>query len=288
MTSPSAQAGWVDVPGARLWYVDPFPSQGQAVVLVHANTGTSLSWAHQLESFGLAGHRVIAFDRRGWGRSEPRPETGAQPGTFAEDLTGLLDALDLDQVDLVATAGGVFGALDFAAALPQRVRSLVAAASVGAFDEPEIREFTARIRISQLRGDTPPVYREVSAGFRGEHPEATRHWIEIERQARRAGTVDQDTLAPLTFATIARITAPTLVLAGGADLISPPALMRRWAAHLPRADFEIIAEAGHSIAYEAPKQFDDLVLGFLRRVVQRPSSLLTRVTCAESTGSATT
>jgi pimeloyl-ACP methyl ester carboxylesterase len=266
MTASPAGAGRVDVPGARLWYVDPYPAAERAVVLVHSNTGTSQSWTHQLESFGRAGHRVVAVDRRGWGRSEPRPETGPQPGTFAEDLTALLDALEIGQADLVATAGGVFGVLDFAAARPRRVRSLVAAAGIGALDEPEIREFTARIRIDQLRGDTPPVYREVSAGFRGEHPGATRRWIEIERRVRRADNVMQGTLAPLTFATIERITAPTLVLAGGADLIAPPTLVRRWAVHLPRAEFEIIAEAGHSIAYEAPRQFDDLVLGFLRRV----------------------
>ena len=62
----------------------------QALVLaVLTLTGTIEAWEPQIGPFAEAGYRVIAFDRRGWGESIARPETGSQPGTLAGDLDAL-------------------------------------------------------------------------------------------------------------------------------------------------------------------------------------------------------
>src|SRR6202521_5668114 len=142
---------------------------GTPVVLLHANTGTSANWTVQAAAFSREGFRVVAFDRRGWGKSTAEA-TGPQPGSIATDLDALADHLKLDNFHLVGVAGGGFAALDYAAWRPERLRSLVVAATTGQFAEPEMRDLSARIEIPQLRNQAA-VYREVSPSYRGANPE---------------------------------------------------------------------------------------------------------------------
>src|ERR1043166_10279368 len=85
---------------------------GVPVVLLHAATGSVLSWEHQTPAFVKAGYRVIAFDRRGWGKTTS--DAGAIPGTAADDLISLMDSLHIDRFHLVGTAAGGFVTLDTA------------------------------------------------------------------------------------------------------------------------------------------------------------------------------
>ena len=59
---------YAELPGVKLWFTDT-GGTGTPVVLLHANTGTAASWEAQAQAFSRAGYRVIAFDRRGWGKS---------------------------------------------------------------------------------------------------------------------------------------------------------------------------------------------------------------------------
>ncbi|MGQ7793626.1 alpha/beta fold hydrolase [Faunimonas sp. B44] len=250
------------LPGVDLWYSDSLAGD-VPVVLIHANTGTSASWAPQIAVLADAGFRVIAFDRRGWGKSVPNP-SGVQPGTIADDLDALADHLGLAAFHLVAVAGGGFGALDYAAWRPERVRSLVAAATTGNVHETAVRAFIERIEVPGLR-EQPAVYREVGPSYRGSDPEGTRRWIETCRAARQPGAQAQPVRTPNTFAKLASIKAPTLVVAGGADLIAPPALVRMWAKHISGHEWALLPESGHSVATEAATEFNAVLLAFLNR-----------------------
>ena len=108
----------------RLWYTDSGGS-GVPVVLLHANTGNADGWQYNIPGLVEAGYRVIAFDRRGWGRSRANADSGAQPGTIAEDLHALMEYLKIDRFHLVGVAGGGFAAYDYALWHPERLRSLV-------------------------------------------------------------------------------------------------------------------------------------------------------------------
>ena len=68
-----------------------------------------------------------------------------------------------------------------------------------------------------------------------------------------------------TYAKLATITTPTLVIAGCADTVSPPSMMRLWAAKIPGAEFALVPEAGHAVSWEQPEAFNALVMGFLGR-----------------------
>jgi pimeloyl-ACP methyl ester carboxylesterase len=266
--APSAAAAqeagaYAELPGVNLWFTDT-GGDGVPIVLLHANTGTSAAWEPQVGAFARVGYRVIAFDRRGYGKSTARPETGPQPGSIAGDLDALANHLKLDKFHLLGVAGGGFVALDYAAWHPERLRSLVVGASTGQISDPEIADFTARIEIPGIR-KLPAVFREVGPSYRGANPEGTRRWMEIEEHSNQPGAPNQPLRTPNTLAKIATIPTPTLIIAADADLLAPPALMRVWAAHVKNHEWAEVPDAGHAVAWERPDIFNEKVLGFIRR-----------------------
>jgi pimeloyl-ACP methyl ester carboxylesterase len=253
---------YIELPGVHLWYTD-IGGNGVPVVFMHAASGTCDSWVHQLPAFTAAGYRGITYDRRGWGRSRPEP-TGEQPGDVSDDLHGLASHLSLDRFHVVATAAGGIGALDYAVAHPERVRSLVVADSIGGVQNPEYLEVQHRLRPPEIQA-LPWELRELSAGYRGTNPEGTRRWLEIEHASRPEGAhrPAQQPRHPMTFARLETLRVPTLVLVGEADLLSPPALMRLLAAHIPDCQFATVPEAGHAAHWEQPEVWNRLVLEFI-------------------------
>jgi pimeloyl-ACP methyl ester carboxylesterase len=220
---------------------------------------------YQLPAFTAAGFRCISYDRRGWGRSRP-DLTGKQPGYVGDDLHGLADHLGLDRFHLVATAAGGIGALDYALAHSERVRSLVVANSIGGVQDPEYLEVQHRLRPPEIQA-LPVELRELGPSYRGINPEGTRRWIAIEHASRPEGTHGpaQPLRQPMTYARLETMRVPVLVLVGEADLLSPPALMRLLAAHIPHCQFVAVPEAGHAAFWEQPEIWNRLVLEFIGR-----------------------
>ena len=78
---------------------------GQPVVLIHGYPLSGRAWDKQVPVLLEAGHRVITYDRRGFGHSS-QPVVGYDYDTFASDLRALLEALDLHDVTLVGHSMG--------------------------------------------------------------------------------------------------------------------------------------------------------------------------------------
>jgi len=260
MSPPIAHA---NLPGVRLAYRDS-GGGGVPLVLLHANTGTSLSWEPQFASFVAAGYRTIAFDRRGWGQSLPDPQSGPQPGSVAEDLAALVDHLVLPPFHLVGVAGGGVVALDYAAWRRDRLRSLSVAASTGSFSEGEMLELTQNLMFEGFRA-LPESFREIGPSFRALQPERVAAWAHAQEQAKQPDAVAQPLRTPNTFAKIAQIRIPMLAITASADLYAPPTLMARWVRHIAHAEVVAIVDAGHSVPMEQPEAFNRAVLDFIRR-----------------------
>src|SRR4030095_9707905 len=79
--------------------------KGSPVVLIHGWPLSGASWEKQTAALLAAGHRVITYDRRGFGRSS-KPAAGYTYDTFAADLDKLLKKLDLKKVALVGFSMG--------------------------------------------------------------------------------------------------------------------------------------------------------------------------------------
>jgi non-heme chloroperoxidase len=86
-----------------LYYEDH--GSGRPVVLIHGYPLSGASWEKQTAALLAAGHRVITYDRRGFGKSS-QPATGYDYDTFAGDLRKLITALELRDVTLVGFSMG--------------------------------------------------------------------------------------------------------------------------------------------------------------------------------------
>ncbi len=89
--------------GTKIYFKDW--STGQPVVFSHGWPLSADAWDAQMLFLGQRGHRVIAHDRRGHGRSS-QPWGGYDMDTFADDLAALIEELDLKEVTLVAHSMG--------------------------------------------------------------------------------------------------------------------------------------------------------------------------------------
>lgn len=252
---------FADLPGVRLCFTDT-GGNGVPVIMLHANTGSSRNWAKQIPAFTAAGFRVIAYDRRGWGRSTAEP--GAQPGTAADDLHNLMKYLHIDRFHLVGTAGGGFVAYDYALSFPEQVRTLVVANSIGGMQDVEYLELQRRLRPPEFDA-LPSEVREVGPAYRAANPEGTKQWIELEHMSRQKGATPQPFRNRMTFAMLESMKVPTLLITGDADMFAPPPFLKMFTARIRNSQSVVIPEAGHSSYWEKPEIFNRAVLDFIKK-----------------------
>ena len=84
-------------------HVDDTGGSGRPVVLIHGWPLSGESWTEQVPALQQAGHRVITYDRRGFGRSD-KPKTGYSYDSLTDDLHTLLTEMDVNDATLEAVA----------------------------------------------------------------------------------------------------------------------------------------------------------------------------------------
>lgn len=260
----AAHDGFVDVPGAKIYYTDS-GGRGMPVVFLHAFTGSTEVWEQQIPAFSQAGYRFIAYERRGFGRTVA--DANGPASTGPDDLLALVNHLKLDKFHLVGTAGGGFVALDFVISYPQRVRSFTLLCSQGGVQDEDYRAALKRLAPEGF-DKMPESFRELSPSYRVANPEGVERWSAFQSRNRAPEAVRgpaQPTKNRVTLALLESIKIPTLVIAGDADLYAPPALMRRIADRIKGAQLVVFPDAGHSVWWEVPDKFNQTVLAFVAK-----------------------
>lgn len=240
---------WITVGGLRLHTLAAdgiAPAGAPTVVLL---SGLIVSSAHALPSARrLAGAcRVLAPDLPGYGPSD-RPPRALDVRGLSDALAGWTREIGLDRAVFVGASFGAQVVADFAARHPERVSQIVLAAPT----------------LDRARW---PVARQVWRWLRGatREPPLTRTMLRDYRSAGIAAA-----LARARFAVRDRIEdklpgihAPTLVVCGGRDPVSP----RRWCEHLagllPHGRLVVLPGAGHSIVHRHAEAFTEAVLPFI-------------------------
>ena len=245
----------LELPGVRLWYEDS--GSGVPVIFLHAATGSSRVWEHQVAAFTKAGYRLIAYDRRGYGRSGI-DAAGPQPGTAADDLEGLVKGLGIDRFHLVGTAAGGIVAMDYALSFPQRLRSLVIANSIVGVQDEDYLELGRRLRPAPQFEALPAEFRELGPSYRAANREGVRRWM-----ALAGPRADQAMRNRITFAALGTIKVPVLLLTGDADLYTPPPVLKLFKDRIENSKSIVIPECGHSAYWEQPDLFNRAVLDFI-------------------------
>lgn len=236
------------LPGASLRYQDS-DGEGPPVVFLHAGSGSSRMWEHQIPDFTGAGCRFVAYDRRA-------------EGAAIDDLEALAQHLGLDRFHLVGTAAGGIVAVDYALSFPQRLRSLVVANSIVGVQDEEYLELTRRLRPAPQFNAIPAEIRELGPSYRAGNPRGMQRWKEL---AREGHPTPQASKNRITYAALEKIATPTLLLTGDADLYAPPPVLRLFAARFPNCESAVIPECGHSAFWEQPAAFNKTVLEFIGR-----------------------
>ena len=239
-----------EIPGTGIRYQDSggeFSGMGMPVVFLHAGSGSSRMWEHQIPAFSAVGYRFISYDRRA-------------EGVAIDDLEALAQHLVLDTFHLVGTAAGGIVAVDYALSYPQRLRSLVIANSIVGVQDEDYVAMSRRLRPAPEFNALPTEVRELGPSYRAANPEGTQRWKELAQHV-----ASQPARNKITFAALETIQTPTLLLTGDADLYTPPSVLRLFARRFPNCESVIVPECGHSAFWEQPDIFNRAVLDFISK-----------------------
>jgi pimeloyl-ACP methyl ester carboxylesterase len=263
---PVMKESLIEISGARLWVRDT-GGAGPVVVLMHPASGSALVWPYQLPAFIKAGYRVIAYSRRGHYGSDPTD--GKNGGVASDDLGALMDKLGVGKFALVAGAAGCSVTLDYAISRSDRLTTVVF--SCGSFSgvaDPAYIALGKRVLVKGFE-QMPPEFKELGPSYRAANEKGVEAWVELEHKALNGERGGVKPANKADWTTIPKISAPTLFLAGAADLYAPPAQMRHVASRVPGAEMVVFPECGHSPHWELPDAFNTTVLGFLDRHARR-------------------
>ncbi len=260
--------------GRRLGYATYGPDDGWPILFFHGIPGSR----HSAHSAGLVsethGGRLIAFDRPGYGLSDPMP--GREICDWPSDVSDALDVLGVGQFSLFGYSGGGPFALATAATMPERVASLANVSAMGPLRTPEAEErLTRREQLERFVATwlkpilqfktwqaARAIQRDVGLFLQrraAAAPEEDR--LQIERPAINA-VMRQDLLASVvrgggTMAhefhlmaqrwefELASVRAPMQLWHGTADDVVPLWLAESVAARVPHAETRYLSGLGH-------------------------------------------
>lgn len=264
--------GYLDRPGCRVYY--EVAGSGPLLVFAHGLGGNHLSWWQQVPYFRDR-YTCVTFAHRGFAPSSALPD-GPDPADYAGDVAALIDHLGAGDVRIVAQSMGGWCAVDYALAQPARVRALVLASTAGAITraasqfgvgeqmpawERKAGAAAAAMQASNIH---------VAAGERMAREQPAAHFLYQEIDALSG--IDKLKLrkrlatGPTRPADVLRtLDVPTLWLTGAEDVVYPPFLSAILAGMMPKAEVAQVENAGHSVYFERPAEFNRIVDAFLTR-----------------------
>lgn len=252
---------FANVNGIELYYEEY--GEGPALIFAHGAGGNHLSWWQQVPVFADR-YRCITFDHRGFGFSREAPQ-GPGPKAFADDLRGLLDHLKIDRAALVSQSMGGWTSLGFAISAPERVSALALCDTMAGVDDPEV---IAEMKLHGApKGGLAQVLTKVYAES---YPQREPIKTFLYRQISALNLHVPPDLVPAMMNLrhpvdrVIEKRIPTLVLVGAEDALTTPRLMELIARCIPHARFIKIANAGHSVYFERPEEFNRTLTDFLR------------------------
>jgi len=241
--------------------------EGAPILLIHGAEATRESFsalALPLSQQQATPMCVVSYDQRGCGESTGAGSAHGIPD-LADDADELMASLGFRRYAVLGTSLGGRIAQALAMAHPDRVETLVLVNTWPL--DATLAELNPQgvAQLRRLRAGLPATAAELAAMFYTRSHVAS-HPALAQRFARPPASPGREALAFETHALAeGRIKARTLCISGSEDPVVPPAVMRDLAARIPRAVFESIPHAGHSIAVQAPEVLASILLKFASR-----------------------
>jgi non-heme chloroperoxidase len=241
-----------------LEYVDHGDATGAPVIALHGVTDSWRSFEPLLPHLPRS-LRLLALSQRGHGDSD-KPAHGYRPRDFGGDVAAFMDALDIERAVVLGHSMGAANALRMALDHPSRVAGLVlagASAALGGNDElaglwrhdiagladPVPSDFANDFQLSTLAQPVPPGLLDTAVAESLKVPAAV--W-----RAAFDGFMTEDMSAEL-----GRIAAPTLIVWGRRDVITPEADQHLLRSAIQGARLLVYDQAGHALHWEEPRRF---------------------------------
>jgi non-heme chloroperoxidase len=274
---PYVTVGQENSTAIRIYYEDH--GSGPPVVLVHGYALNGHSWEKQEAALLAAGHRVITYDRRGFGASS-RPSIGYNFDTLADDLHVLLSRLDLHAVVLAGFAMGTGEvARHLAVHGSERVKAAVLVAPLLPFllktnDNPDgidrsvLDDIAARIAADRPAAMKDFMDRSYNVDLLGGSRVSDQAWqnsfyVAVSASAHAALRCVTACLEDFR-SDLAAISIPVLVIHGDQDRVLPyEATSRRLPALLKNARSTIIAGGPHAIIWTHADEVNQALLDFI-------------------------
>jgi cis-3-alkyl-4-acyloxetan-2-one decarboxylase len=274
---------YVQAGEVRIHYVDEGPREAPALLFAHGNPTWSYLWRRPIADLSARGHRCVALDHMGFGRSDKPPYLAAYSlRAHVDNALTLIDALDLRDVVLVAHDWG--GPIGLGAALERRDRLRAAvlmntwAWELPSFLPPFLREFrieglgeilalAGNLFVESMPGAL--ARREVDplmmAAYRAPFPD---YWSRAGILAfqREIPLTERDRSAPLMGSIherLAGLEVPVLLVWGSRDRVFQPVFLEQWRELFPRAATVELDDAGHFLMEDRPDEVTQAIAEFL-------------------------
>ncbi len=260
----------IDAAGAAIYFETA--GAGEPIVLIPGFASGLWSWFCQAD---LAKHlRVITFDPRGIGRSLSAVTGELSIKTFAEDVLGILDRLEIEKAHVLGASFGGFVAQEFALRFPDRLSKLILACTTAG--GPNHVSPDIEILRSFTRDPEKPLGEQIRRFFR---PALTENFykenaetVENICRLREENDVSDETyMAQLQTAfsfdvadKLGEIKHKTLVITGDKDNLVPMQNSINLAEKLPNAELKIIKNGSHMFFVEDAGEFNGIVSQFVR------------------------
>lgn len=262
-------------------HVEDSGGDGRPVVLIHGWPLSAESWKAQVGPLKEAGYRVVAYDRRGFGRSD-KPDGGFDYDTLAADLAGVLEDLGLRDVTLVGfSMGGGEVARYVANHGEDRLRSVVFAAAVPPYllktaDNPDgpLTEDKAKEMEDGLKADRAAFFDQFTRDFfsakgrlKVSEPQR-REAIDLAEQSdQQAALGCMEAFATTDFRDdLKQVSVPTLVLHGDSDGTVPfEGSGQRTHAAIAGSELVVVPDAPHGFNVSHAEAFNKALIAFLGR-----------------------
>lgn len=277
----------VIVNGNELWY--QLQGAGELVAQVHGSIIGHINFAPVTPLLARE-FRVLDYDMRGFGESA-KPLQEYTMEVWADDLAGLLDALGEQSAHVHGTSMGGLVGMQFAAKYPDRTRSLILDGTIARYDTASHINKRIWKAITSAYGWTDPFWDLLALQcFSRSYLEtpAAEASIELLKKSMIADTpreifiaisraVETADMVPL----LERIGAPTLIMVGEHDILTPYELGPKGAGAkvmaelIPNAQLAMMEGCGHINLFEQPERSAEIISEFIHSVVGTPVRGLT-------------
>ncbi len=245
-------------------------ADGKPIILITGAGATMDMWNPLLiENLISANYKVIIFENRGVGQSTVGTKEFSI-NLFANDTSGLLDALKISKADVLGWSLGGFIAQQLALTHPEKVDNLILyATSCGGPNDrptpPEIMQIITNSSMSpqeRIQKDIPFLF-PPSSWFKA-HPDYL-NYLPIPKETITQQILLKQLEAATTWTgtcnALSNITQPTLVIVGADDNAAPDSSIL--AEKIPGSWFIRIGTAGHGLMYQHPDTFNRVLMTFL-------------------------